>query len=131
MTAFVSSIIATFVTIPLFGYIIVFIVSKLLTKKHRKSVGIALDVTTLLLIICVHFLIIAIWDHSLLWLILIILILTASIFVIAHWKIKHEIHLTKVFKSFWRFNFLLFSFTYLVLLIYGLILRVSMSVSMA
>ena len=58
MTVFVSSIIATFVTIPIFGYIIVFIVSKLLTKKHRKSVGIALDVTTLLLIICVHYLII-------------------------------------------------------------------------
>ncbi len=130
MTAFVSSIIATFVTIPLFGYIIVFIISKLLTKKHRKSVGIALDVTTLLLIICVHYLIMSIWDRSLLWLILIILILTASIFVIAHWKIKHEIHLTKVFKGFWRFTFLLFSFAYLVLLIYGLILRVSMSVSM-
>ncbi len=131
MTVFVSSIIATFVTIPIFGYIIVFIVSKLLTKKHRKSVGIALDVTTLLLIICVHYLIMAIWDHSLLWLILIIMILTASAFVIAHWKIKHDIHLAKVFKGFWRFNFLLFSFAYLVLLIYGLILRVSMSLSMA
>ena len=83
MTVFVSSIIATFVTIPIFGYIIVFIVSKLLTKKHRKSVGIALDVTTLLLIICVHYLIIAIWEHSLLWLILIIMILTAAVFVIA------------------------------------------------
>jgi hypothetical protein len=89
----------------------------------------ALDVTTLLLIVCVHYLIIAIWETSLLWLIYIILILTAAAFVVAHWKIKHEIHLTKVFKGFWRFNFLLFSFAYFVLLIYGLILRVSMSVS--
>lgn len=129
MTAFFSSIIATFVTIPLLGYIIVFIISKLITKKHRKSVRMALDVTTLLLIVCVHYLIIAIWETSLLWLIYIILILTAAAFVVAHWKIKHEIHLTKVFKGFWRFNFLLFSFAYFVLLIYGLILRVSMSVS--
>lgn len=129
MTGFFSSIIATFVTIPLLGYIIVFIISKLITKKHRKSIGIALDVTTLLLIICVHYLIMAIWEISLLWLLFIILILTAAAFVVAHWKIKHEIHLTKVFKGCWRFNFLLFSFAYVVLLIYGLILRVSISVS--
>ncbi|MBB6443734.1 DUF3397 domain-containing protein [Bacillus benzoevorans] len=129
MTAFFSSIIATFVTIPLLGYIIVFIVSKLITKKHRKSIGMALDVTTLLLIICVHYLIMAIWEISLLWLIFIILILTAAAFVVAQWKVKHDIHLTKVFKGFWRFNFLLFSFVYFALLIYGLILRVSLSVS--
>lgn len=129
MTAFFSSIIATFVTIPLLGYIIIFIISKLLTKKHRKSVRIALDVTTLLLIICVHYMIIAIWEKSLLWLILIILLLTASVFVVLHWKIKHEIVLIKVYKGFWRFNFLLFSFLYIVLLIYGLVVRVSHSIS--
>nr|WP_295971534.1 DUF3397 domain-containing protein [uncultured Bacillus sp.] len=131
MTGFFSSIIATFVTIPLFGYIIVFIVSKLLTKKHRKSVGIALDVTTLLLIICVHYMIIAIWGTSHLWLILIIMLLIAAIFVVVHWKVKHEIYLAKVFKGFWRFNFLLFSTAYFVLLIYGLIVRISLSIAMS
>lgn len=130
MATFISAIIATFVTIPLIGYIIIFIVSKLLTKKHRKSVGIALDATTLFLIIGVHYLIIVIWEQSLLWLILIVLILTAAVFVILHWKWKQEIYLPKVFKGFWRFNFLLFSFAYCVLLFYGLILRIHLSVSM-
>jgi len=124
-----SSIIATFVTIPLLGYIIVFVISKLVTKQHRKAVRIALDVTTFLLIISVHYCIIAIWGFSLLWVILLIMILVAILFVIIHWKFKQEIHFAKVFKGFWRFNFLLFSCAYVILLIYGLVSRVSMTIS--
>ena len=59
MSEVISSIIATFVTIPVLGYIIVFVISKLITKQHRKSVKIAIDVTTFLLVIA---------DHYLLWL---------------------------------------------------------------
>lgn len=129
MPEFFSSIVATFVTIPLLGYIIVFMISKLVTKQHRRSVQMAIDVTTLLLVISVHYFIIAIWDRSFLWFILLIMILIAIVFVITHWKLKHEIQLKKVFKGFWRFNFLLFSFVYIILLVYGLILRVSLSIT--
>ena len=125
---FFSSIIATFVTIPLLGYIIVFVISKLVTKQHRISVRFAIDVTTLLLVLSVHYFIMTIWDRSLLWAILLLMIVIAIVFVITHWKLKHEIHFKKVFKGFWRFNFLLFSFVYIILLVYGLILRVSLSI---
>ena len=118
MSGFLSSIIATFVTIPLFGYIIVFIITKLVTKQHRKAVRIALDITTLLIILSVHYMIIAIWGTSYLWLIMLMMIMIAIVFVIVHWKTKHEIHFAKVFKGFWRFNFLLFSIAYIILLIY-------------
>jgi hypothetical protein len=126
---FFSSIIATFVTIPLLGYIIVFVISKLVTKKHRISVRVAMDVTTLLLVLAVHYFIMAIWDRSLLWVILLIMIIIAIVFVITHWKLKRDIHFKKIFKGFWRFNFLLFSFVYIILLVYGLILRVSLSIA--
>lgn len=129
MTEVISSIIATFVTIPVLGYIIVFIISKLLTRHHRKSVKFAIDVTTLLLVIAVHYFIMAIWGISLFWLLLLLMIMIAISFVFAHWKLKHEIVFSKVFKGFWRFNFLLFGIIYMVLLIYGLILRISMAVS--
>ncbi|WP_071395438.1 DUF3397 domain-containing protein [Bacillus tuaregi] len=131
MTGFFSSIIATFVTIPLLGYIIVFVISKLITKQHRKAVRIAIDVTTFLFILSVHYFIMAIWDTSFLWVILIIMLLVAIVFVIVHWKVKHEIHFSKVFKGYWRFNFLLFGFIYIILIIYGLVHRVSMSISMS
>ncbi len=130
MSGIFSSIIASFVTIPLLGYIIVFVISKCITKKHHKSVRIALDLTTCFLVIAVHYFIKAIWGISLLWVIFIVMILVAILFVIIHWKTKHEIDFVKVFKGFWRFNFLLFSFAYLLLLIYGLISRVSMTITL-
>ena len=110
MSEVISSIIATFVTIPLLGYIIVFVISKLLTKNHRKSVKIAIDITTLLFVISDYYFIKAIWGISLFWLILLIMVIIAIVFVFTHWKINHEIHFIKVFKGFWRFNFLLLWF---------------------
>ncbi|WP_428908749.1 DUF3397 domain-containing protein [Niallia sp. Krafla_26] len=129
MSEVISSIIATFVTIPLIGYIIVFVISKLITRQHRKSVKIAIDVTTLLLVIAVHYFILAIWDISLFWVILLFMIVVAIVFVFTHWKLKHEIHFAKVFKGVWRFHFLFFGLVYLLLLVYGLVIRISMAVS--
>ena len=130
MSGIFSSIIASFVTIPLLGYIIVFVISKWLTKKHHKSVRVALDLTTFFLVIAVHYLIKVIWGISLFWVICIVMILVAIMFVVIHWKIKQEIDFAKVFKGFWRFNFLLFSLAYLLLLIYGLISRVSRTITL-
>ena len=130
MSGIFSSIIASFVTIPLLGYIIVFVISKWLTKKHHKSVRVALDLTTFFLVIAVHYLIQVIWGMSLLWVIFIVMILVAILFVITHWKTKQEIDFVKVLKGFWRFNFLLFSCAYLLLLIYGLISRVSRTITL-
>ncbi|WP_026581513.1 DUF3397 domain-containing protein [Bacillus sp. J33] len=125
MNTVFSAFIATLVTIPLLGYLAVFIISKQITKKHKRSVHIALDVSTLLFILSVHFLIIVIWDKSFLWIILLSLLVTAVIFIIIHWKAKQEINLRKMFKGFWRFNFLLYFTAYVVLVIVGLVQRVT------
>lgn len=125
MNTVFSALIATLVTIPLLGYLAVFIISKQITKKHRRSVHIALDVSTFLFILSVHFLIIVIWEKSYLWVILLSLLVTALIFVIIHWRVKQEISLRVMFKGFWRFNFLLYFSVYVVLIIIGLIQRVT------
>ena len=115
MSEIFSSIIATFVTIPLLGYIIVFVISKWSRKNITSLFELLLDFTTFFLVISVHYFIKAIWGISLFWVILIVMILVAILFVIIHWKTKHEIHFVKVFKGFWRFNFLLFSFAYILI----------------
>ncbi|WP_309472961.1 MULTISPECIES: DUF3397 domain-containing protein [Cytobacillus] len=120
-----SSLIATLVTIPLLGYLAVFIISKQITKKHKRSVHIALDVSTLLFILAVHYLIIVIWDKSYLWMIVLSLLITAVTFIIMHWRIKQEINLRALFKGFWRFNFLLYFTAYIVLMLIGLVQRVT------
>lgn len=125
MNTVFSSLIATLVTIPLLGYLAVFIISKQITKKHKKSVHIALDVSTFLFILSVHYLIIIIWDKSFLWMIILSLLITAVIFIIIHWRIKHEINMRVLLKGFWRFNFLLYLTAYIILMLIGLVQRVT------
>ncbi|SEN29463.1 Protein of unknown function [Mesobacillus persicus] len=125
MTGFLSVAVATLVTLPLVGYVLIFIFSKQLTKNHKRSVQRAIDFSTLLLIVSNHFLILVIWEKSFLWLILLILIFMGIIFVIYHWKYRQEIDYFRVFKGYWRMNFLLFFTAYIVLIIYGMVQRVS------
>lgn len=124
MSGLLSAFVATLVTAPILGYLLVFIISKQIIKNHRRSVRLAIDVTTLLLIVSVHFLIQTIWNQSLFWVILIVLLLIAITFAILHWKVKEEINIKKVLLGFWRFSFLLFSLAYLFLVIYGLFIRI-------
>jgi hypothetical protein len=123
MGTLISTILALLFIMPFFGFLIVFVVLRLSTKDTRKSIHYALDYSTILFIFSVHFLIKTIWGKSLLWLIILVLIVTAMVFVIVHWKVKGEIDLRKVMKGFWRFNFLLFSLLYIGLTLYGLIHR--------
>ncbi|MEW9108803.1 DUF3397 domain-containing protein [Cytobacillus gottheilii] len=129
MDAVLSGILATFVTLPIVGYIIVFIAAKQLTKRHKLAVKAAVDISTFFLIVSVHFLILAIWEQSFLWMIIVLLLLIAALFTVIHWRVKHEINFTLVFRGFWRFNFLLFLTAYIVLMAIGLIKRVSFFVS--
>lgn len=125
MPGFFSALVATLITVPMIGYLTVFIISKQITGNHRRSVNVALDFSTFLLVLSVHFLIITIWHKSFLWLIMIILFGLAALFVLIHWRYKEEILLPKVLKGFWRLNFLLFFSAYIVLVFYGLFKRLT------
>lgn len=123
LITFLSSIISIFFALPFLGFLLVFIITKLVTNNNRKSVHRALDYTTILFVISVHFLIETIWGKSLFWLIILIMILIAMIFVFVHWKVKEEIVLRRVLKGFWRFNFILFLLAYITLTLFGLLHR--------
>jgi hypothetical protein len=71
--------------------------------------------------VAVHFLLITIWGKSFFGIILLIVLVIAMIFVVIHWKLKGEIIFTKVFKGFWRFNFLIFFLAYISLTVYGIL----------
>ncbi|MGG1678818.1 DUF3397 domain-containing protein [Neobacillus sp. NRS-1170] len=123
MSSIISTILTLFITLPFLGFLLTFLIFKLVTKNTRKSVHKALDYTTILFIFSVHFLIITIWGKSLFWLIILLMIVIAMMFVLVHWKVKEEIIIKKVMKGFWRFNFILFFFFYISLTLYGLIHR--------
>jgi hypothetical protein len=123
VTAILSSILSVFFMVPILGFCLVYLLFRLITKSSRKSVHRALDFSTFLFIISVHFLIVSILGRSLFWLIILAMLVFAIMFVLIHWKVKGEIIYTKVLKGFWRFNFFFFFLAYLTLTIYGLFER--------
>ncbi|MFD4815341.1 DUF3397 domain-containing protein [Peribacillus butanolivorans] len=121
MPNFVSSLAAIFITLPFIGYILFFIGAKQFTGNHRRSVQFAMDMSTLLFVLSVHYLIITIWDIHILWVIMLIMIVNAFVVVLVHYKVKEEIIFQKVLKGFWRVNFAFFFCAYLLLFSIGLI----------
>ncbi|PFO09942.1 hypothetical protein COJ85_00735 [Bacillus sp. AFS076308] len=123
MSTIFSSVLTVFFAIPIIGTILVFTVIKLTLKTTKKALHMALDYTTIFYIVSVHFLIVTLWDKSFFWLIILVMLVIAMVFVFVHWKVKEEIIVKRVWKGFWRFNFILFFFTYFVLTFYGLVSR--------
>ncbi|GIN37633.1 MULTISPECIES: DUF3397 domain-containing protein [Heyndrickxia] len=128
MGAFLSSFISIFIMLPFLGYFLSFILVKQLTRNHRRAVSIAIDITTLILIISVHFLIKGIWGQSLLWLIMLIILMIGLVFVVFYRSVRDEIEYSRVFKGFWRLNFLFFTTIYIILFVYGMTSRILDSV---
>lgn len=130
MSSIVSGIFALFVVAPLISYIVAFIICKKITKKHRRSVRFAIDFSTIFFIFSVHYLAVTIWEKSFFWYIIIFVLCAGMIFTIYHWKVDQEVVFSKVFRGFWRLNFLVFLFVYLGLMVYGIVQRIYTTVSM-
>ncbi|MBD8003926.1 DUF3397 domain-containing protein [Bacillus norwichensis] len=118
-----SSAAALFITVPLLFYILVFTIVKQLTRNHKKALNAAIYLTTFVLVISVHFLIMAIWESSYLFVIILFMLVTAVFFTFLHWKTREEIIYGRVFAGYLRLNFLMFSFFYISLLLFGIITR--------
>ncbi|MBM7654079.1 DUF3397 domain-containing protein [Neobacillus cucumis] len=123
MSTIFSSVLTLFFALPILGTILVFIVIKFILKSTKRSLHLALDYTTFLYIISVHFLIVTLWGKSFFWLIILVMLVLAMVFLLVHWKVKEEIIVKRVWKGFWRFNFILFFAAYFLLTFYGLVSR--------
>ncbi|MCA1029966.1 DUF3397 domain-containing protein [Bacillus timonensis] len=124
MSGIFAGIMATIITLPVIGFLLFYIIFKWVMKNDRKSFLYSVDLSTLLLVLSVHFLIVSLTGKQYLWLIIMALISIFLGFLFLHLKYQKEIVLKKVFKGFWRFTFLLFLFTYLILFIVGLTNRI-------
>lgn len=124
MSEFLAGTFATIVTLPVFALIVIYFIARAVTRNNKKSFHLAIDASTLFFILAVHFILIIIWETSFLSLILTVLLVIATIMILTHYKLKEEIHFKRVFKGFWRLNFLLFFFAYFCLVTFGIIKRV-------
>lgn len=125
MSNAVAWFLATVITLPLVAFYLIYLVSVKTTKNKKRSIKLAVDLSTILFIFAVYFITYELWNVSLLWFLLIMIITVAIIFTIIHWKISEDIHFSKLLKGIWRLNFLLFFTAYFILSIYGLFIRIS------
>jgi len=120
VTTFLASFIATIVTLPIVGYLAIFIAVKQLTKNHRKAVNYALNGSTIFFILSVHFIIKTIWEISLFWFILLVIIMISMLVVFVHYKLRQEIDFSKVTRGTIRLNAVVFIIAYGCLITYGI-----------
>ena len=120
MSTLFSSLTAIFIIIPILFFILVYAIIKKITGNHRRARNIAINLTTVVLIFSVHYLILSILKKSMLWVIILFILITGALFTLYHWKKHNEIIYSKIIIGVWRLNFLLFAFCYIVLFIYGI-----------
>lgn len=115
---------ATFITVPILGFYFIYLISIKTTKNKKRSVKLAVDASSILFIFAVYYIAYEIWGMNILWVIITIFIVIAILFTFIHWKVSEDIHLYKLIKGIWRFNFLLFFAAYFLLSMYGLFVRI-------
>ncbi|WP_231572502.1 DUF3397 domain-containing protein [Halobacillus sp. BBL2006] len=93
------------------------------TKHKWKAIHRTTSVTAPIFILSVHLLLLVLFEQNFLAYILILLFLLLGLSLIVQYKVHEEIHLRRVFKGFWRVSFLLFTFFYVGLTMYGLLER--------
>ncbi|NJP36455.1 DUF3397 family protein [Alkalicoccus luteus] len=111
---------ATAVTVPPLVFIGVFLVLKKLSGRSGISLRLSADMTALLFMISVYYMIDLLWGMATGWFIFIGFLSVASLLTILQWIVLEEVRMAKVLKQTWRFHFLVYAVLYTVLAVIGL-----------
>ena len=115
-------ILHTMATFLVFAPFIVFFGIILLTRRKlkRKSISLAADLTTFLLLFSVPVSIEAVWGYSIAGILYSLAVLLAILLLIIEWKSSKEIEVLKYIQKTWRIFFLVFSTAYVMVWLAGL-----------
>lgn len=117
----IAIVFALFVTIPIVTWVFLYFLFAFILKNKKRAFQISTDLSTFFAMIAVYLLIYQIWQISVFWLIIILILLCGMIFTTIYWKLGKDIEIRKMIRGIWRLNFLLFMSAYLLLFIYGMI----------
>ncbi|BFH61468.1 DUF3397 domain-containing protein [Paenibacillus azoreducens] len=112
----------TFLSIlPFFPFLLVYFIHYRWKHNKKASLKLAMDVTTLFLIISVSALFNLNFDSKFgFYLILLLLLIAIGLIGSAQTRIKGKLDIQKMAKIIWRMTFVLMSFSYLVFTLIGL-----------
>ncbi|MDT2045695.1 DUF3397 domain-containing protein [Priestia flexa] len=121
MGSLVASILATFITLPVVGFFVLYTLLKKVIKNRRKAVHISTYVSTIFFIVSTHYFAKQIFDQSFLWLIILVLLVLAMIVMLINWQVKKDLQLKRMTKGMFRISFFFFLFSHVLLVVSGLI----------
>ncbi|MBC1726006.1 DUF3397 domain-containing protein [Listeria seeligeri] len=117
---------AIIIILPVIVFILSMFISGLWIRKSQRRIMFAADMSTLFLIIAVHFFMIVLFGHSFLLYILLFLFSLGIVIVLMAAKKEGEIQFKKIIRGYWRICFFLFALLYVGLYIYGIIFSLFM-----
>ncbi|AIS60445.1 DUF3397 domain-containing protein [Listeria ivanovii] len=112
---------AIIIILPVVVFILSMFISGLWMRKRQRRIMFAADMSTLFLIIAVHFFMIVLFGHSFLLYILLFLFTLGIVIVLIAAKKEGEIQFKKIIRGYWRLCFFLFALLYVGLYLYGII----------
>ncbi|EFS02586.1 conserved hypothetical protein [Listeria seeligeri FSL S4-171] len=112
---------AIIIILPVIVFILSMFISGLWIRKSQRRIMFAADMSTLFLIIAVHFFMIVLFGHSFLLYILLFLFTLGIVIVLMAAKKEGEIQFKKIIRGYWRLCFFLFALLYVGLYLYGVI----------
>ncbi|MCG6795115.1 DUF3397 domain-containing protein [Geobacillus sp. YHL] len=127
MDDWLASTIATFVTAPLLLFLLVYFGARLVGRRRRAAFYAAVNAATAFFIAAVYFLLTVLFGKSYFVPLLLFLFGLHAAIALGYWRKKADFRLRTVFRVFWRASFLIFASLYAGLLVYGMAIRVAMS----
>lgn len=124
MINYMSIIIASLITFPFIPTWLVYKVGNKIVQQRWRALHIAINWTTILYIFATMIMLNIIFEQQFIGIILGIILLILAIILVWQWKTKTEVIFSKAIKILWRLCFLIFLFTYCLLMFYGIIVRI-------
>jgi|SRR5690625_3272233 len=115
-----------FIILPIFMSILIYLIGIRLTGNRWKAIHKTVQWTAVFYIIAVVLLLKRIFHQGFIGYILIFLIIVLATILIIQWKKETEVALLNGLRLLWRISFLLFSITYLGLIIYMIVLFIQL-----
>ncbi len=120
MDGFIGWVISITLTVPIISLMILYIIIRIFVDSKEKSILLAVDLSTIIFIISVHFHLMTIFEQSFLpFILLFLLCLLLIVFSLEHRK-SNVTSVKKITRTTWRISFLLFVTGYFILTVYGM-----------
>lgn len=109
---------------PIVVLCLFYFILKKMKLKQRYAVGFSADITTLLLILAVPYIVQTMWNVNIYIIIIIIAIVLGLILTFIEWRTKKEIEIPTLMRKIWRVYFVMLMITYIIVGVTAIIIIV-------